>query len=309
MEYRGKLNELDSRLRGDDRQKGSLTVWMIGIIPLLVTLMILFINAILLVDAKIRMQAAIDRGVYAGASYLSYVMDEVAKKNWQFRKAFLEAEKNLGPPSQDNKNWITAQVRDLNNTQTALYNDMIGLLGKGYKTANEIASDVTAKNLAGMPHLVVTGYQPEYGLPGEGMFGMENDCPGGGDCINQAWLSPAEIKKPPVGGSTYDPSDYETHDNLVNMYLVKNESFAALAAKVEVQYFPPLMAWFFNRTGNGFGLRAFAAAQPYGGSMKKFAFAGGDDVEQAASDSGKGLLYHPAFIPVRAIDGGVDVEH
>ena len=58
---------------------GSITVWLVGIFPLLILLFIFFVNIITLVDTKILVQGAVDRGVYAGTSYLAYVMNRVSE--------------------------------------------------------------------------------------------------------------------------------------------------------------------------------------------------------------------------------------
>lgn len=289
-------------------QRGSMAVWLVGIMPVLVIAFCFFVDIILFVDARIRMQTAVDRGLYAGASYLAHVMNEVAMRNWTFRKEYLIKEEAF-KKSKDNKKLIEKLIKELNYNQGDLYDQMKALLDEGYATAHGIAQDVIEKNLENMPHLPVSIYVPEYGDPSQPMFDMVNEwSEDAGKYINKEILIPYEIV-----GTSYDPNKYEAHPNVAFKYLIKDsEYFVALAGRVVGSFRPPLLAEYFAGDDGEFEIQAIAAAQPYGGSIRDFAHVDAESAEAAEAEiasSGRDLLYHPAIIPIKRVLEDVDVEY
>lgn len=294
-----------------DTQSGSIMVLLVGIFPILVILLCLFVNVILLVDSKIKMQASVDRGAYAGASYLSHVMDQVAGLNWEFRKKYLTVSNNFSRNSQESADWIDKQIEQLNTDQSNLYDRMNDLLNSGYDDASKIAKEVTLKNLSGIPQLKVRGVVSFYGRPARGvsgestkMFDMINDCASLGDnCQNEETIIASEIS-----GKPYDPTKYTPHPELVKKYLIKSSEMVALLEGVSADLKIPLLPDLFKASGSGVDLTAFSAAQPRGGSIKDFSFVDAQYLPEAVS-RGEKFLYHPAFIPVKSVLGGIDAQH
>jgi hypothetical protein len=272
-------------------EEGSLTVWLVGITPVLVILLMLFVNTILLIDSKIRLQAAIDRGVYAGSAHLAHVMNEIAGLNWKFRKEYLNKKKTFTDYSMDNSGWIQDQVDEMKHNQATHLEGMNDLLAKGYANAHQIAADIVRVNIEKMPHLYGSSYVSEYGS--DKMFEMIDDY-ADGQYVSKEKIIPHEIR-----GISYDPKEYKKYEYLVRKYLIKSpENYVALAGSIRSHFMPPFLSKYFTDSKTTH-LGAIAASQPYGGSVKEHALSGGDEQH----------LYHPAFIPVKLLVEEADVEH
>lgn len=282
-------------LRGGLRSKeGSITVWLVGFFPVLVVILMLIVNVIAMIDARLTMQGAIDRGVYAGASYLAYVMNKVAGFNKTFRDEYLEVNRTFDADSEDSEKWSSEQVELLNTKQAMLYDNMKGLLESGYAVANEISRNVAVKNLENAPHISFKKYGELYGSTGERMFEMINDGPVDGEYINKKIVIATEVT-----GNSLDPENYKPNPYEVYKYLIKDGGYyVGLAAGIAADFKPPLWPKFFADSNGKFTIHSMAAAQPYGGSIKEYAHTGADD-----------LLYHPALIPIKAVREDIDVWH
>lgn len=272
-------------------QKGNLAVWIIYMMPILVVLFLFFINTAVLIDTKVRLQSAIDRGVYAGASYLAHVMNGVAELNLKFRKEYLSKSETFNAYSMENLDSIKDNIKEMEYNQNELLNRMNDLLAVGYEEAHRISQNVTEANLAAMRHLSDIKYKNEYGSGR--MFRMMDDSKEG-RLVNKEILEPNEIK-----GTAYDPEEYKEHFFNVRKYLIKSaEDFVGISSSVTTDFIPPCLTKYFS-TKKRVHLGAIAAAQPYGGSIKEFAI----------SDGEQEYLYHPQFIPVRLLVEEADVDH
>lgn len=288
-------------MNGKKRQSGSITVWMTCVILVFVVIALFFINTMILVDTQIGLQGAIDRGVYAGAAYLSHVMNEVAELNWKFRKEYRDAKKELSSYSNENMKVIEDRIKVLNNNQAAIVQEMESLLSRGYAKAHLIAEDVAKENLARMPQLTSVLYRKEYGL-GQ-MFQMVDDFESG------KYLSKEKITPSEITGPVYDPENYNDSSFTLRKYLKKRTSsddYVALSGSVIAKFKPPFLSGFFAGK-NGVRLGAIAAAQPYGGSIKEFAQDDSKTLEEAKNN--EIYFYHPEFVPVKLVVEEADVEH
>ena len=271
---------------------GSITVWLVGIFPLLILLFIFFVNIITLVDTKIRVQGAVDRGVYAGTSYLAYVMNRVSELNAEFRDEYLRKKKSFEEMSEDSAEWIEKQIQEMKTNQATLRAEMNHYLKGGYARAQNIAENLIRKNIKHEILLSEVHYAPLSGIPGTTMFHLIDDwSEEEGRWINKDVLRPIEIT-----GLSIDPENYSEHSYEDDTYLMKNPvKLVALSGRLDATFRSPLMPEFFDHE-EGLRLRFSSAAQPAGSSIKEYAL----------SRSGE---YHPYFIPVEYVLGGVDVEN
>lgn len=271
------------------KQDGSIIIWLVAGVPIFVIIFSLFVNVIVMIDAKMTLQSAVDRGAYAGAAYLSHVMNRVAALNREFRNEYRKL-RDIFERSEESVETINKKVAETNYNQGLLYNDMQKLLEEGYGLAHKIAAAVALKNLEGLPQIVSPQYDFSL-VPSDPMFSMENECPNGqGECINKETLVPFEIE-----GESIDPTKYTPHPKLLHKYLVKSDDFVSMASLVRARFASPLLPRFFD--GSGLVLGAASAAQPYGGSIKGFANLENESV-------GDSILYHPILIPLRLVEGG-----
>lgn len=281
---------------------GQLVVWLILTFPVIIVIFAFFVNTIVVIDAKMRLQAAVDRGAYAGAAVLAHMMNEVAARNWLFRKAYLDKQSHFDKASNENKDWIENQVKELANIQDSLYAEMSKLLADGYVKAHDMAKRVAERNLEEMPHLVFARYVSLYGDEGELVFQMTDDFNVSDGYKNKVRVRPAGIE-----GVVFDPNDKKSYEYTVRKYLKKDDSYyAAIASGIEAWIRPPLLPDFFTQSG-AVRFRVAAAGQPFGGSIKDFAHTSAEDLNDALS-AGKDLLYHPAIVPLKAVRGDINVE-
>lgn len=272
-------------------ERGSIAVWLIGIFPVVALLFVLFINVITLIDTNIRTQGAVDRGVYAGASYLAHVMNRVSELNAEFRDEYLEKKKSFEEMSEDSAEWIEKQIQELGKNQATLKEEMSRYLEEGYARAHDISKELVKENLKGEILLSELHYAPLYGIPGIQMFQMINDW----DAEEGQFMNREELRPTEITGLSIDPENYSEHSYEVATYLIKHPGeFVAIAGRLDTTFRSPLMPNFFDHK-DGLRLHFFSAAQPAGSSIKEYAL----------SRSGK---YHPYFIPVSHVVGGFDAE-
>jgi len=246
-----------------------------------------------MIDTKINLQGAIDKGVYKGAEYLSHAMNDVADLNRKFRKEYLDKKDSFLNLSEDNKEWIDKQIKELNENQKTLYVEMNDILDAGYREANKIAKNIIKDELDRFPQIKAIRYENLYGSENAKMFEVINDCDANGNCLNKELLFPSEIK-----GPSEDPYSYDAHQYEVYKYLIKSQDLVALAGEVHALYMPPFMPEFFAGKDKNVYLNSVSAVQPYKGSIKHFSFNEDDS-----------FLYMPAFVAVRGLVPHVDVEH
>lgn len=268
---------------------GQLAVFMVLVLPLFALFLAFFVNIILLIDARISMQGAVDRGAYAGAGYLAHVMNEVAIRNRLFNEAYLNKEKEFGSKSKVTKEWIDKRIKELRSIQSRLLTEMNILSEEAYGKAHEVAKDVIARNQGNRPQLKFTTYTDKfYKSRKERAFKIIDDCDDSGNCVNHTLLGGTEIS-----GNDFDPTGHEDYSFDVLKYLIKDGSYVAIVSGAELEFNAPLLPEYLG--GKKLRLRAIAAAQPYGGSIKKF------------QDN-----YHPRLIPAAVPGyyvGGIDVAH
>lgn len=269
-------------------QKGSITTMLIMIFfPVLFTLMLLLVNVITMVDTKIMLQGAVDRGVYAGASSLAGTMNEVARINRSFRDEYLAKKKEFDSKSEDSAEYIEKRIAELRQNQSSLYDNMNDLLDAGYARAHEISESVIRSNIIKMPLMANWRYLNLYKGPEEKLFEMTDDVGVNNTYLNRELFLPVEIE-----GISYDPNKYKLHRYEVQKYLIKDSvNYVAIAGGVKGRFVPPLLPRFFSKDG-AVEFRVAAAAQPYGGSIKEYALSGEQDV-----------LYHPIFVPLEIVRG------
>ncbi len=295
------------------QSSGQVTVFIALAVPFLAALLLSVVNFGLLVDSKIRLQIAADRAVYAGAAKLSQVMNEIAKDNWAIYKSFNKVDQNA-----DYSSWQSGEcqnrVNELKNNQSATLASIDDLRANGYRDANIVAENVAKENYGSV------NYAPLFGEPGRPLFQIvdwgkstddeKNQYDGSSDSKE---LIAKNIICGNVSGIVFDPDDVKTNDNAnILKYTYKNAEYVGLISKLSAKFNAPLLSNVFG----SFNITATAAAQPYGGSIKRFALLAestssvDEAVEQAKvlAQDGKPYWFRPALVPVTLAAGIAKVE-
>lgn len=69
-------------------EKGQMAVMMAMIFPMLILLLAFFVNLSLLIHQKVRLQSAVDAGVYSGAASLAYDLNRIAQLNHEIKELY-----------------------------------------------------------------------------------------------------------------------------------------------------------------------------------------------------------------------------
>jgi|GEM_PF-4685248 len=282
------------KLKRDER--GAAVVFMVFLLPIIIVLVLFLVDLIVLIDARMRLVSSLDRAMYAGASSLSYSMNQISHLNWLFEKTYLEKRRDLDRASNEGIGWIERQIGDLKRRQSLLEDEMRNVAHMGYPLAHSVARRVVEKNLRGMGGLISLKYTPLYGIEDAPLFDMVDDVGLDGRYKNIDVVEAAEIS-----GAVYDPSDYKVHRYELKKYLKKDPSYVAMVAALEAKILPPFLPRFFASAP--LRITATSASQPFGGSIKDFANTPAENLDEAIR-RGRDFLYHPALVPLSAVVEG-----
>ena len=284
------------------KDRGQITVFVAFIVPFLFILLAVSINYALLVHKRIGLQVALDRGVFAGSARLAHVMNLISEENWAIHKGFKDLMDNFGPNSQQSIDECVQRVKDLENNQTiAQFQNIEELIANGYLEADLVARGVIAANFSGAV------YEPLYGRPGERLFEVIDEP---SDFKGNTDEEGDEIRRDlicgNIAGMVFDPSDTNSQENKdLLSYTYGNRRYVALIGSLTYQYKAPLLGSFFD--GPPVTVTALSAAQPYGGSIKRFALLADEyktleeSREAAVNEAkifGRPLWFRPALVPV-----------
>lgn len=238
--------------------RGHASLFLILVLPVMLLLLVTTVRFSKIVHEKIRLQGTVDRAVYAGAAYLSEVLNQTALLNWEVHRLFRERkEEFLKNGSKKNEKEAHDQLLQTVSEQDALRAEMEDLAGAAYSRAYQIANGVFQESFP------------------EGELELL--------ARNQILLKegPKEIFYfDRINGVVFDPTGHTRVDRKefkLRMAFVKDPSSAA---------------FFGGRAAivrEGRSLQAVAAAEPYGGSLWNFAL---------SPDKADSLLYRTAGIPV-----------
>ena len=219
-------------------QKGQVALFFVLLVPFMVLLLVTTVRFSELIFTKMKLQGALDRGIYAGASYLADVLNQQALFNEKAYRLFADAKEDfLRRGSKRTEKEAKEQVQKLWADQEKLYDQMEALSEKAYTEAYAIAEGEVQRDF---PKLAL---QPLYHGPFVFKDGPREIFPF--DKIK------GSIIFDPTGHQKIPKADYEAR-----MAFVKDPaSVVALAASA--------------RTAQG--VEAVAAAEPFSGSLWNFA--------------------------------------
>lgn len=282
------------------KEQGQATILAALIIPFLFILFGLVIDYAYVVDEQARLQIALDRGVFAGAARLSHVMNQISEQNWEIHKGFTDLFKNFDRNSQQSMDECEQRVKDLENNQAiAQFENIEDMIANGYAEADQVARSVIGANFP------EASYDVLYGKPGERLFETIDRASSGqsdeeGDQIRRDLICGN------ISGMVFDPegTDSKTNKDLLS-YTYSNKNYVGILARLVGEPKVPLFSTMLGKLR----ITAVSAAQPYGGSVKRFALLATEDADietsrgraiEEAKKFGKPLWFRPAMVPVSA---------
>lgn len=285
------------------RERGQISVLFVLLIPVLFVLVALVVNYSVLIDSKIRLQIAADRAVFAGASKLAYIMNMVSEENWKIHRAYKDLVDNFNPNSQQSIDECKKKVKEMSGLQAeAQFGAMDELINAAYEEAENTAVSVAGANYKGAVYTTV------FGLPGERLFEIRDKGDPGYSDDSQEFDSEgvkirADVVCSNIEGAVFDPSDVSdfNNDRLLSV-TYGDRNYVAVIAKLSADFVPPIAANIFKP----FKIETSAAAQPYGGSIKRFGLLAGETETlseargeaQKLIEAGKPYWFRPALVPV-----------
>ncbi|OGQ48403.1 MAG: hypothetical protein A3H42_02950 [Deltaproteobacteria bacterium RIFCSPLOWO2_02_FULL_46_8] len=239
-------------------ERGQVVVFFVLVIPVLMLLLVTTVRFSKLVFEKIRLQETTDRAVYAGAGYLTEVLNQTALLNWKVYQLFLDCKKDfIKNGSKRTEKEAREKIQKTLQDQNALLSEMEELGQTAFSKAYQIANRIFHEEFPQSDLILVS--QPPIVLkegPQETFYF---------DRINGVMVDPtghARISK--VGLP-------------LRMAFVKDPStIVGFSASAEIKK-------------QGHALKALSAAEPYAGSLWRFAI---------SPDKSDALFYRTAKVPV-----------
>lgn len=248
-------------------EKGSVTVFFMIVLPLLIVFLLSTLNFGLQVFTKIKLQAALDRAVFVGGQVLTGKLNETARKNAEVFKAFDELQKHFKKNSKDTLDQARARVKNTKKRQERLYEEMGRLEATAYGEAVAEAVAVFQQTFPKIP------LNLEYSSP----FAIDK---------GTFW----EFGFDEIKGVMWDPKDYKGDVEIFKVREAFNKNpqgHVALALSAKLAKTPSILNLFRIKEP----VRAISAAQPYGGSIWHY----------AVEKENKERLYRTALVPVSSV--------
>lgn len=257
-------------------QKGSVVLFFMMVLPVLLLFLIATLDFSLQVFTKIKLQAALDQATFVGGQVLTSKLNKIAEKNGEVHKAFTDLKKHFSQSSRDTLAEAQNYVKSIKKKQESLYEEMQELEANAYQEALAKADAVFHKTF---PHVsLIPVYQSPFGID-VGTF--------------------QEFGFDEIDGVLWDPTKYKKNVEIFTVREAFNKNpraQVALALAAEVFKSPTISKYFRLKPP----LRAVSAAQPYGGSIWHY----------ATEKENKARLYRTAFVPITTLpeegftDGG-----
>lgn len=308
-------------MKRSSNQYGGVFVVMLLLVPVFVAVLLLVVDIALRVNAKLALQIAADRAVYAAAKDLAETtLKKIAEANWGIHKEFSETKNYLEKINSKDKE-ASAQSK-FNEAKNEIENhkaDMTKLVRDGYIRACEVAL-AEAKRWA--PHAKM---QPLYGrvriveengqprcVGGDALFGFGEDDVEEEQKVDVTACWPETAGGGPLGGTFDKIIEPKSEAVCVSEELLSYRVWAptstadgsptpkvAFAVRLEQEAPASLLPQLFDYRPR---LRAAAAAQPYGGSIKETAFIEAGSEEEAYAK----MPYKPTLVPLATLWNGAE---
>lgn len=270
------------RISGVNPERGSITVFFMLSMTLIVLMFALVIDAGRITVARSRLEMAADRAAYAGAAALSHAYNSVAVENWKIHKAWRDLKHDFDRDTQQSVESATQRFHRYEGERDAAF-DVIALVQNSMAGhVRETALDVLGENSPAAQGGVVVGNA----IP------LRDD------------VAPGEQQGHPsyervTGQSFIDPVGTEGRSFDALKFLIKpNGPNAVIGVFATQKIKPMLLARFID---GDIEINASAAASSFGGSIEGFARKETDSIEEAEaeiSDDGSDGLYHQAIVPM-----------
>lgn len=250
-------------------ERGSVTVFFMIVLPLLIVFLLSTLNFGLQVFTKIKLQTALDRAVFVGGQVLTGKLNETARKNAEVFKEFDKLQKHFKKNSRDTLAQARDYVKNTKKRQERLRDEMERLEATAYDEAVAKATSVFQQTFPKIP------LNLEYSSP----FGIDK---------GTFW----EFGFDEVDGVMWDPKDYKKDAEIFKVQEAFNKSpqgHVALALSAKLAKTPSILKLFRIKKQEPF--RAISASQPYGGSIWHY----------AVEKENKERLYRTALVPVSSV--------
>ncbi|OGQ04912.1 MAG: hypothetical protein A3F82_08540 [Deltaproteobacteria bacterium RIFCSPLOWO2_12_FULL_44_12] len=230
-------------MRSLKNQSGQVVIFFVLLVPIFVLALVLFTKFSRDVFTKMKLQGALDRGVYAAASYQTEVLNQTALLNRKAHDLFLQLEKEFKGISQPNDEKARERIKNLWINQNNLYDEMDSLAKVVYERAFEIFQNEVKKDFPDVKLSSLYRVSPVL------------------------WDGPKiDFSFDKVKGTViFDPTGHQK---------VPKTDFEARMAFVKD---PSQTIAFVGAVETKNGLQAVAAAQPFGGSVWNFALSSDKD--------------------------------
>lgn len=232
-----------------------LTTLAMMVMPVLVLLLAAVLNVSHIVHSKILLQNAADRAAYAGAAKQAYLMNEMGKKNNQIHGIFEKLRMDIVPNSSNGEGDVAQKVRGATNQIAAAYDAMEDMNASAFGMALKISKSVAAINYGAATLTPFTPDKPMLTLQAEAEAGQR-----------QRLRSDYNTM---VGGQIWEPASHGQTDRVVQSYYVKDP---ARDVRWQVALTAPMPRGLMSGLFRSPVLRAVAAANPHGASIRECAF-------------------------------------
>lgn len=270
------------RISGVNTERGSVTVFIMLSMTLIVTMLALLIDAGRITVARARLEVAADRAAYAGAAALSHALNSVAKENWKIHKAWRDLKHDYDRDMQQTVESATQRFHRYEGERDAAFDSIALIQNSISRHAREIAIDVLSANAPFATGNVLASEA----IP------LRDD------------IDPGEQQGRPrydrvTGQSFIDPVGTESATFDALKFLIKpNGPNAAIGVSATQKIKPMLLSRFID---GDIEINATAAASSFGGSIERFARKETGSFGEAAaqiSEDGSDGLYHQAMVPM-----------
>jgi hypothetical protein len=256
-----------------------LTTFAALIMPVIVLLMAMVINAGHIVDSKIKLQIAVDRSAYAGAAKQAHIMNWMAAQNWEIQKKFLDLKKELEDNSTQSEEQGRRRFNHIRQEINDIAENMDDWSVNGMAASKAVADAMALANYPNARPLNPPLYSP--------MLTLRND------------LEDKQYQKLEwhgMQGLFVDPENHNSASDKILTYLIKDD---IPIVRWETRLLAPIPSGFLTATLNYFfpyelKLNAVSMAQPHGGSIRECAF---------KSDQKDCDPYRVSFVPIAYATG------
>ncbi|MBT3182303.1 MAG: Tad domain-containing protein [Deltaproteobacteria bacterium] len=263
-------------------ERGSAAVVLMGALPIMICLMAMVIWIGQVSYIKSRLQIAVDRAAYAGASYMAHALNSISVANWKIYKAYRSLERDFVMESQQNEEAAKQRIDKYEALKNEQIQKISSILGSVEVNVDDIALRLLEANAPG-----------SFGeTEVDAGFVVAKDV--------ESELQWKELSYNIITGQNFiDPDNVDGGSVNALKYLVKKSAPNASVVVMAKKDITPII---LNAlVGGDVSVITASAAKAYGGSIKKFALKGGDSIDDAAksiSEEGGDYLYRSAIVPM-----------